>query len=32
MNKILDSLLLTKDYMLQKLNVPIKEGGNLAVQ
>ena len=24
--------MLTKDYMLQKLNIPIKEGGNLAVQ
>ena len=32
MNKILDALMLTKDYMLQKLNIPIKEGGNLAVQ
>ena len=32
MNKILDSLMLTKDYMLQQLNVPITEGGNTAVQ
>lgn len=32
MNKILDSLMLTKDYMLQKLSVPTTEGGNLAVQ